>query len=465
VTEVVGGLVAGVLIGGAVAWFAARAHAGARLSGEVQARESRLAAAEATVDELRKQLSQRELEAGDLREGLAKARTQGAQAETRFEEARRNLEEQRALLEETRQKLLGAFADLSAKALRESKDDFLQLAEQKIGSQLHERQAAIDGLVKPLQESLRRYEEHVRALESARQQAYGNLEEQLRTLNARSAELQRETGTLVTVLSRSSETRGRWGEITLRRVVELSGMTPRCDFREQVSVEGEGGRVRPDVVVHLPDRREIVIDAKVPLSAYFEAMATTRPEDRQAALARHAQQLRQHMTQLASKAYWAEFPQACDFVVMFIPGESFFGGAIEVDGALIEDAMARRIVIATPTTLIGLLLAIHHGWRQAQMAESAQKISDLGKDLYDRVRTMGRHFERMRKGLVQATEAYNDTVGSLERRVLPVARKLEEVGAATGDEINPLEPIDQQPRAVTAPELMVQETLPEISPP
>jgi DNA recombination protein RmuC len=465
VTEVIAGLVAGVLIGSGVAWFAARAHARVRLIGEVQARESRLAAAEATADELRKQLSQRELEAGDLHEALATARTQGAQAETRFDEARRNLEEQRALLEETRQKLHGAFAELSAKALRESKDDFLQLAEQKIGSQLHERQAAIDGLVKPLQESLRRYEEHVRALESARQQAYGNLEEQLRTLNVRSAELQRETGTLVTVLSRSSQARGRWGEITLRRVVELSGMTPRCDFREQVSVEGEAGRVRPDVVIHLPDRREIVIDAKVPLSAYFEAMAATGPEDRQAALARHAQQLRQHMTQLASKTYWAEFPQSCDFVVMFIPGESFFGGAIEVDGALIEDAMSRRIVIATPTTLIGLLLAIHHGWRQAQMAESAQKISDLGKDLYDRVRTMGRHFERMRKGLVQATEAYNDTVGSLERRVLPVARKFEEVGAASGDEIAPLEPIDQQPRAVTAQELMVQETLPEISPP
>jgi DNA recombination protein RmuC len=240
-------------------------------------------------------------------------------------------------------------------------------------------------------------------------------------------------------------------------------MTARCDFSEQVSVEAEGGRVRPDVVVHLPDRREIVIDAKAPLSAYFEAMNATRPEERQAALTRHAQQLRLHMTQLASKTYWAEFPLSCDFVVMFIPGESFFSAAIETDGALIEDAMSRRIVIATPTTLIGLFLVIHHGWRQAQMAESAQKISDLGKDLYDRVRTLGRHFEKMRKGLIQANEAYNEAVGSLERRVLPAARRFEEMGAATGDAIGPLEPIDQQPRAVTAQELMIQETLPEVS--
>ena len=452
----------GVGVGALAMWFVVRSHLSQTVAHVAEAR-TQVAREQARAEQLERQVLERTQEVGRLHERLAEAEKAAVQAATRFEEARRGLDEQRVALEEARDKLQGAFADLSAKALKESKDDFLQLAEQKIGSQLSERQTAIDGLVKPLQESLRRYEEHVSALESARQQAYGNLEEQLRTLNARSAELQRETNTLVTALSRSSQARGRWGEITLRRVVELAGMTARCDFSEQVSVEGEGGRVRPDVVVHLPDKREIVIDAKAPLSAYFEAMAATRPEERQVALARHAQQLRLHMTQLASKTYWAEFPQSCDFVVMFIPGESFFSAAIETDGALIEDAMSRRIVIATPTTLIGLFLVIHHGWRQAQMAESAKKISDLGKDLYDRVRTLGRHFEKMRKGLVQANEAYNDAVGSLERRVLPAARKFEEMGAATGDEIVPLEPIDQQPRAVTAQELMVQETLPEVS--
>lgn len=460
--DVYAGIALGAGFGALAAWLVLRSHLRSQAGAQVAEAQTQLAREQARAEQLASQVQERTQEVGRLQGRLAEVERAAVQAETRLEESRRNLEEQRTVLEEAGERLRGAFADLSAKALKESKDDFLQLAEQKIASQLSERQTAIDGLVRPLQESLRRYEEHVSALESARQQAYGNLEEQLRTLSARSTELQRETNTLATALSRSSQARGRWGEITLRRVVELSGMTARCDFSEQVSVEGEGGRVRPDVVVHLPDRREIVVDAKAPLSAYFEAAAATRPEERQVALARHAQQLRQHMMQLASKTYWAEFPQACDFVVMFIPGESFFSAAIEMDAALIEDAMARRIVIATPTTLIGLFLVIHHGWRQAQMAQSAQKISDLGKDLYDRVRTLGRHFEKMRKGLVQANEAYNDAVGSLERRVLPAARKFEDMGAASGDEIAPLEPIDQQPRAVTAQELMIQERLPEV---
>jgi DNA recombination protein RmuC len=463
-TEIYVATLAGIGLGALAAWFVIYPHLRTRAAAAVGDARTQLAREQARAEQLERQVAERTQEVGRLHERLADAEKTAVQASTRFEEARRGLDEQRVLLEEARDKLQGAFADLSAKALKESKDDFLQLAEQKIGAQLVERQTAIDGLVKPLQESLRRYEEHVTGLEAARQQAYGNLEEQLRTLNARSAELQRETGTLVTALSRSSQVRGRWGEITLRRVIELSGMTARCDFSEQVSVEGESGRVRPDVVVHLPDRREIVIDAKAPLSAYYEAMTAARPDARQALLARHAQQLRSHMTQLASKAYWAEFPQSCDFVVMFIPGESFFSAAIETDGALIEDAMSRRIVVATPTTLIGLLLVIHHGWRQAQMAVSARQISDLGKELYDRVRTLGRHFERMRKGLVQANEGYDAAVRSLETRVLPGARRFADLGAASGDEIPPLEPIAQQPRAVTAQELLIQETLPEVTP-
>jgi DNA recombination protein RmuC len=464
VLEVVAGIVAGVCIGGGVAWFTARAFTQARLVSEIQGRESRLGGAEATVDELRKQLSQRDLETSDLREALASAQTQRAQAETRWEAARQGMEEQRRLLDDAREGLGRSFEALSAEALRKSNTAFLELARQALDAHLNPREEAMKGLVQPLADSLGRYEQHLRELESTRQDAYGSLKEQLRALGLASEQLQRETSTLATALSRSSQARGRWGELTLRRVVELSGMTSRCDFSEQVSVEGGEGRVRPDVVVHLPDRREVVVDAKAPLSAYFEALNAARPEDRQAALARHAQQLRQHMTQLASKTYWADFPQSCDFVVMFIPGESFFSAAIEADGSLIEDAMARRIVIATPTTLIGLLLAIHHGWRQAQMAESAKHVEELGKELYERVRTLGRHFENIREGLVDATKAYNAAVGSLERRVLPAARKFEELGAASGDAIAPLNPIDEQPREVTAPELMIQETLPEVDP-
>ena len=453
--EIYAAALLGLVVGALGSWIVTRSHLRSQLVAHVAAAQTDLVREQTRAAELERQVLERRQETARFQERLAEAEKAAVQATTRLEETQRGLEAQRALLEDARERLRGAFADLSAKALKESKDDFLQLAEHKIDSQLSERQAAIDGLVKPLHESLKRYEEHVDALETARQQAYGNLEEQLRTLNARSTELQRETGALVTTLSRSSQARGRWGEITLRRVVELSGMTARCDFSEQVSVEGEGGRVRPDVIVHLPDRREIVIDSKAPDSEYFKAIAAVGAEERQAALSRHAQQLRLHMTQLASKAYWAEFPQACDFVVMFIPIEPSFSAAVDMDDALIEDAMSRRIVIATPTTLIGLLLAIHHGWRQARMAESAKQISDLGKDLYDRVRTLGRHFERMRKGLVQANEAYNEAVGSLERRVLPGARRFTELGAATGDEIAPLEPIDQQPRPVVAQELMV----------
>ena len=460
----IGLLGAGLLIGVAGAWLVARGHFRAAAAAERESLGLRLAAAETLVDEARKQLVQRELDVDALRAELAAQSAARAATEARWEAARQSVEEQRCLLEDARDQLGRSFDALSAEALRKSTASFLELARQAFDAELNPREAAIKGLVQPLADSLTRYETHLREVEATRQDAYGSLKEQLRALAVTSEQLQRETGTLATALSRSSQARGRWGEITLRRVVELAGMTARCDFSEQVSAEGEGGRVRPDVIVHLPDRREIVVDAKAPLSAYFDALAAARPEERQAALVRHAHQLRQHMVQLASKTYWAEFPEACDFVVMFIPGESFFAAAIDADAALIEDAMARRIVMATPTTLIGLLLAIHHGWRQAQMAEGARKIADLGKDLYDRVRTLGRHFERMRKGLVQATDAYNDTVGSLERRILPAARKFEELGAGSGEEIAPLEPIDQQPRAVTAPELLTQETLPEVAP-
>jgi DNA recombination protein RmuC len=457
-------LVVGLGLGGIAAWLVARGHFRTHAALEREALGARVATAETLADTTQKQLTQRELEIAEMRAALDGERAQRSAAEARAISEREGLEAQRRLVEEARARLSESFQALSAEALRQSNDSFLKLARQALDAQLNPREEAIKGLVEPLRDSLTRYEKHLRELEATRQSAYGSLEEHLRTLSATSERLQRETGTLATALSRSSQARGQYGEVALRRIVELAGMTARCDFSEQVHAEGEGGRVRPDLVVHLPDRRDIVVDAKAPLSAYFDAVAATRPEDRQAALARHAQQLRAHMTQLSSKTYWAEFAQSCDFVVMFIPGESSFAAAIEADDALLEDAMERRVVIATPTTLIGLLLAIHQGWRQAQMAESAERISKLGRDLYDRIRILGSHFERVRKGLVQATEAYNATVGSLEGRVLPAARKLEELGAASADTIETLEPIDQQPRQLTAPELLVQEPLPEVQP-
>ena len=449
-------------VGGGGAWLIARGHFRAAAAAEREELARRLAGAETLADATQKQLSQRELDVSELRSNLAEEQALRAGTEARWEAARQSIEEQRRLLDQTRGELTKSFEALSAEALRNSNDSFLKLARQALDAQLNPREDAIQGLVQPRKDSLSRYEVQLRELEAARQHAYGSLEQQLRTLSTTSERLQRETGTLATALSKSSQARGQYGEVALRRIVELAGMTARCDFSEQVHAEGEGGRVRPDLVVHLPDRRDIVVDAKAPLSAYFDAVAATRPEDRQAALARHAQQLRAHMTQLSSKTYWAEFAKSSDFVVMFIPGESSFAAAIEADGALLEDAMERRVVIATPTTLIGLLLAIHQGWRQAQMAESAAQISKLGHDLYDRIRVMGGHFEKVRKGLMQATEAFNATVGSLEGRVLPAARKLEELGVASAGAIEVLEPIDHQPRALTAPELLTQEKLPEV---
>jgi DNA recombination protein RmuC len=305
--------------------------------------------------------------------------------------------------------------------------------------------------VLPLQEALGRYETQIRELESSRQQAYGSLEQQVRALALSSAELQREAGNLVTAL-RTPHVRGRWGEITLHRVVELSGMTAHCDYVEQVTTERDGNRLRPDMVVHLPVGRQIVVDAKVPLTAYLDAMNARGPEERAGALGRHAHQMRQHMTALAGKAYWEEFGAAAELVVMFIPGEAFVAAAVEMDPSLIEDGMARKVVIATPTTLIALLRAIAFGWRQEQIAENAERICELGRQLYDRLRTLGVHFDDVGRSLARATAAYNKSVGSMESRVLPAARRFRDLGAATGAEIPSLEAIDEQPRELTASE-------------
>jgi DNA recombination protein RmuC len=458
VTEVVGGLVAGVLIGGAVAWILARAHVRARLLTDLQSRESRLAAAEATVDELRKQLGQHDLDAADLRDQLATAQTQRAHAETRWEAARQNLDEQRRLLDDAQARLGETFKALSVDALRESNTAFLQLAQRALAAELEPRQQAMDGIVRPLTEALKRYEDQVRQFEMQGQQAYGSVEKQLELLASRSAELQRETNNLVTAL-RAPQVRGRWGEVTLHRVVELAGMAEHCDYLEQVTVEGEAGRLRPDMIVRLPNGREVIVDSKVPLIAYLDALSAATDEERQASLARHGQQVRHHMNALSVKAYWEEFAKAPAFVVMFIPGESFVAAAAQADPALIEDGMAKGVVVATPTTLIALLHAIAFGWRQEQVAENAERLRKLGNELHDRIQKFAEHLEKVGVALGRATVAFNDAVGSLEHRVLPSARRFRELGAAAGAEIDRMKSIDVQPRSLTAPELPGVESL------
>ena len=453
-------LVAGAAVGGALAWAIVHARLAAAAQAEQVTLQARVAALETLSDELRKQLTQRDLETGDLRGALQGERTARTQAEARADAARASLEEQRRLLDDARERLSDTFKALSADALRQNQSSFLEMA----ATQLGRRHEAIETTVRPLQEALTRYEEHVRALEAARQDTYGTLKEQLRALAVTNAELQRETGQLATAL-RAPNVRGRWGEITLHRVVELAGLAEHCDYGEQVTVAGEAGRLRPDMVVHLPGGRDIVVDAKVPLSAYLDAIGGATPEERAAGFSRHAVQVRQHMTALAGKAYWEQFATAPELVVMFIPGEAFVGAAVEADPAILEDGMARRIVVATPTTLVALLRAIGYGWRQERVATNAAQISELGRQLYERLRTLGGHVEEVGGALGRAVRAYNNAVGSLESRVLPAARRFRDLGAAGGDEIEPLTMLDQSPRPLTAPEYPQQLTTGEPDPP
>jgi DNA recombination protein RmuC len=300
-------------------------------------------------------------------------------------------------------------------------------------------------------ESLNRYEGHVKSLEESRQKAYGSLEEQIKSLNETQRALRDKTDGLVTALRRP-EVRGRWGEISLKRVAELAGMVEHCDFEEQVSMGSESGMLRPDMLVHLPAEREVVVDAKVSLDAYLDALSAEDEAGRTDHMSRHARQMRTHMRQLSQKSYWEQLPRAPEFVVMFIPGESFLAAALEHDRTLLEDGMAKRVVLATPTTLIALLHAVAYGWRQEQLTRNAQEISELGKQLYERLVTFSDHFESVRKGLERANEAFNRAVGSMEARVFPAARRLRELGVAAGSEVAAVEPVETTPRVLSLPD-------------
>jgi DNA recombination protein RmuC len=442
----------GLVLGASLGWLIARSQGRAGILQEREAVGARLAAAEALGDDLRKQLSQREFELGETRRTAEAERSLRVQAETRAEATRENVEEQRRLLTDTRERFREAFADLSARALESAKTDFLQLAGQTVDAQLAQRQTTMDSLVSSLREDLGRYEHHLRELETRREQAYAGLKQHLEHLHESSSELQREAGNLVVAL-RGSQVKGRWGELTLRRVVELAGMVEHCDYEEQVTVEGPGGRLRPDMIVHLPNDRQVIVDAKAPSDGYFDAMNAATEKDRREILRRHAQQVRQHMNALAGKAYQEEFAKSADFVVMFVSAESFAAAAAHADSALIEDGMAKKVVVATPTTLYALLRATYYGWQQHRLAENAEKVRHLGQELYERLRIMIGHLEDVGDKLGKATSAYNRAVGSLESRVLPTARRFHELGAGSTTDIPILVPVDEQPRVVDAPEV------------
>jgi len=451
-------LLCGAVLGGLVAWLAATSRARARFSAQAAEGESRASAAEGVLAEVRGQLEKGQADLSAVRASLDHERQARVKAETQLEEALRNVAEQRRLLDEARQKLADTFKALSDDALKSNNQAFLDLARRTLDvlvseakGELGKRQEAIDGLVKPLNESLKQYQGLLREIEAKRQSAYSSLNEQIGMLAQAHRDLRKETGDLVTALRRP-QVRGQWGEMTLRRVVELAGMSEHCDFTEQVSVATEGGRLRPDLIVHLPGEREIVVDSKVPLEAYLSAVSAETEEDRKQHLRRHAQQTRTHMEHLAGKAYWEQFRRAPDLVVMFIPAESFFSTALEQDAGLLEDGMRRRVVLATPTTLIALLRAVAYGWRQEQIARNAQAISDLGRDLYERLRSMAEHLGAMGKGLAKANESFNKAVGSLESRVFPAARRFKDMGVAATTDIPEVQQVEVTPRMLDAAE-------------
>ncbi|HET7215376.1 MAG TPA: DNA recombination protein RmuC [Terriglobia bacterium] len=449
----------GIAVGGVVGWLAAGLRRNSALSALQVEAEGKTRAAESMAGELRSQVA-------DLQAKLAateqQVRSEGnlrVAAETRLTEAQANLEEQKRMLEEAREKLKDVFQALSSQALKSNNQAFIELArstfetiQTQAKGELETREEAIKGLVSPLIETLKRYEAQIQEMEKTRQSAYGSLEEQLRNLAVVNQQLQKETGTLANTLKGGPAVRGRWGEMTLRRVAELAGMSEHCDFTEQENYEAATGRQRPDMIVHLPNGREIAVDAKAPLQAFLDAAAAPTEDERKEKLSRHAQLVRDRMKELSAKAYWDQFDPAPEIVVLFLPGESFFSAALEQDRTLLEDGMQKHVVIATPTTLIALLRAVAFGWRQEQIAENVRAISALGKDLYERVRTFLGHFEGIGSALKHATEDYNRAVGSLESRVLPSVRKFRELGAVTGGPIPELEPVDETTRELNAPE-------------
>jgi DNA recombination protein RmuC len=387
--------------------------------------------------------------------------------EAKLEAERRNVAEQRQLLEHSRAALAETFQALSGEALARQGESFLRLAAEKFKAlqaeaegNLAARQQAIDALLGPLQEVLRRYEQELQQIEASRREAYGELKQQLIEIGGAQKLLQRETANLVTAL-RKPQVRGRWGELSLRRLAELAGMVNHCDFEEQPSLAAEDGGARPDMLVHLPGGRDIVVDAKAPLDAYLDFVQEASDSLKEEHRRRHAAQVRRHMEQLGSKAYWSQLARTPEFVVLFLPGDPFLAAAAESDPALIEDAMAQRVVIATPSTLIALLLAVHHGWRQAELDANAQQISDLGRQLYDRIRTFLGHFEELRSALKRALTAYNDAAASLESRVLVSARRFKELGAARGEELGAVPPLEGVLRGAIVPE---QRSLNEAAP-
>jgi DNA recombination protein RmuC len=398
-------------------------------------------------------------------------RARTARLETTLEQERRSAAERIATLEQSEARMSDTFKALSGDALKSNNETFLQLAratlekyQDNAKGDLEQKRKDVESVIKPISESLEKVNTQIQELEKIRREDYGGLSEHLKNLRLQTEALNTETRNLGNAL-RKPMVRGRWGEIQLERVVELAGLMDHVDFHRQTTTDTEDGRLRPDLVVHLPGGKSIVVDAKAPIESYLaahEEKDETRAKD---LMKNHARQVKTHVAKLSEKAYWNQFVSTPEFVVMFLPGENFFSAALEIEPALIEEGVRQRVIIATPTTLIAILQAVAFGWRQERIAESAQEIKNIGKSLYERLSTLADHFGRVGANLDRAITAYNDAVGSLETRVLPAARRFQELEVAAVEDIPEVKPVEKSTRALQAAEFVEPEKPPVAPPP
>ncbi|MDA1028386.1 MAG: DNA recombination protein RmuC [Bacteroidetes bacterium] len=408
--------------------------------------------------DLTAQVAQTKLELATVRESFVQLREEYAALKAKREQEIIGWEEKRRALVQSQEELLKQFDSVSRKALDLNSATFLELAKTQVKQMITEvdareekRSLLMQNLVDPLSKTLKQVSDHVQEVEKLRINAYSGLSEQVKGLLEAQSVIRKETNNLVNAL-RKPTVRGRWGEIQLKRVVEMAGLLDHCDFEEQHSVSTENGKLRPDMLVHLPGGKLIVVDAKAPLSAYLEAIETNTEQEKDLLMIKHAEQIRVHVRQLSTKGYQDQFDTTPDLVILFLPGESFFYAALQHDPGLIEFGAENNVIIATPTTLIGLLRAVAYGWRQEQIAENAQKISRLGSELFDRLCTMADHLNKVGRDLGGAVTSYNKAVASMESRVLVSARKFKEMGSNSSGDLDELLPIETIPKQLSAPE-------------